>query len=610
MREEWRVVRRKGRPPVKTTTNRWDTADVSSFFVNNLPGDAFRKELWAPCAALGNLVDIYIAGRKDASGSFFAFVRYENPADADSIVHGLDEVSCRGRKLSANISKRGRSLPQKPQKKPATNPIPIINLATRGNRSFAEVAGGKTQPSPAVAIKEEEEIKKWLDKSILVGKAKNFDILCNFPSLLELEGFEVAEVKYGGGMNIFLKFKTGRAAEIFKANKVLWLKWFSTMDFFGASNGPFERIAWIKITGIPLTAWNEENLAKITSKFGRTVCCVSSFWNNRDVSHCKILFPDSESEEEDADMGEEDDGISDTFDQNYMEVEEGEFRPEESFVAPVIGTCPRGIRRSHPPNGIQPVIPIPVNSQPNSNSNGPVLCTLCSGPAHRTPPSGPASSPDFEVRDSAMKRRRIKFKTKIGCSRVGSHKRPAKSRSPLRSIDLNQQASSDVTQSSHGDVNPLTQQSAQATSEASSSELGRTIELGNQVGFQFEKGRGAVLSALSGADQLRGCVTLPPAATMAPMAGGRRVVRKCKTNAGNIFQGLTAEDKEEQGNGDDRRQKQEVAGLPTLTVSDGVFIFTVVVAGEERWVSDYTRKRLRREKEVRYVPGKKKQRRW
>ena len=46
-----------------------------------------------------------------------------------------------------------------------------------------------------------------------------------------------------------------------------------------------------------------------------------------------------------------------------------------------------------------------------------------------------------------------------------------------------------------------------------------------------------------------------------------------------------------------------------MTVSDGVFIFTVVAAGEERWVSDYTRKRLRREKEVRYVPGKKKQRR-
>ncbi|KAL4583320.1 hypothetical protein LXL04_007890 [Taraxacum kok-saghyz] len=460
------VVRRKDCPPAKTTTNRWDTADVSSFYVNNLPRDTFKKELWAPCAALGNLVDIYIAGRKDASGSFFAFVRYQNPADADSIVYGLNDVTCSGRKLSANIAKHGRTLPQKPQKKPVTNPIPIVNMTTRGTRSFAEVAGGKMQPSPAIVVKEEVEIEKWLDKSILVRRAKNFDILCNFPSLFELEGFEVAEAKYGGGINILLKFITGRAAEIFKANKVLWLKWFSNMEFFGASNGPFVRIAWIKITGIPLTAWDEENLVAIT------------------------VFPDSDSEEEEADMEEDDDGISDTFDQNYMDDEEGEFRPDDGFGAmengkfggknelpenhlgelPLShaeeGACSTyfngGAKRDMEaplPIGAQLLIHDPITRQPNTQATGP----FGPGSAHRTPPSGPASSPEFELGDSAMKRRRTKIKSKIT---IRFHKRLSQSRSPLRSLDLNQQASSASSQPLHGnDGNNTSQKTAQSTSE-------------------------------------------------------------------------------------------------------------------------------------------------
>lgn len=54
---------------------------------------------------------------------------------------------------------------------------------------------------------------------MLVGEAKCFDSLCNFPTLLALEGFDVAETKYLGGMQILIKFKSDGATRIFKSNK-------------------------------------------------------------------------------------------------------------------------------------------------------------------------------------------------------------------------------------------------------------------------------------------------------------------------------------------------------------------------------------------------------
>lgn len=62
-------------------------------------------------------------------------------------------------------------------------------------------------------------MQEWVTSSVLVCSAKNFDSLCNFPSLLELAGFDVVESKYLGGMQIAIKFNSDRAADMFKANK-------------------------------------------------------------------------------------------------------------------------------------------------------------------------------------------------------------------------------------------------------------------------------------------------------------------------------------------------------------------------------------------------------
>ncbi|KAL4590142.1 hypothetical protein LXL04_003063 [Taraxacum kok-saghyz] len=141
MSTKWREVRRKGKSPEKQPRRYTDDPSIISFYVNNLPGDAYWKELWTLCAALGNLTDIYIASRKDVSGSFFAFIRYKNPAKSEEVVQKLNEFTCRGRKLTANLAKRKRTEIKRQPKPPAAKPQPIGNNARRDTRSFADVAG-------------------------------------------------------------------------------------------------------------------------------------------------------------------------------------------------------------------------------------------------------------------------------------------------------------------------------------------------------------------------------------------------------------------------------------------------------------------------------------
>ena len=68
-------------------------------------------------------------------------------------------------------------------------------------RSFADVAKGRTVPEPAFTVDLEgiKEVIEWSRDAVMVGEAKDFDTLCNFPSVFKLEGFVVVECKYLGG---------------------------------------------------------------------------------------------------------------------------------------------------------------------------------------------------------------------------------------------------------------------------------------------------------------------------------------------------------------------------------------------------------------------------
>lgn len=102
----------------------------------------------------------------------------------------------------------------------------------RDSRSFADVAKGvSTQAfSRLLELSCIKEVHESAYKSVLVGEVRNFGLLCSFLSLLELEGYDVIKIQYLGGMQVIVKFKSNKAANVFKANRCIWLKWFIWME--------------------------------------------------------------------------------------------------------------------------------------------------------------------------------------------------------------------------------------------------------------------------------------------------------------------------------------------------------------------------------------------
>ncbi|KAL4571946.1 hypothetical protein LXL04_018714 [Taraxacum kok-saghyz] len=263
---EWHQVRRRKQPPARDLRGS-SSFPITSFYVSNLSGDACRKDLWKPCFSLGKLVDIYFAGRRDFSGFFFGFFRYENPTNADKIIEGLNKISCRGRKLVASYAKHPRVMVKPAPKRHHVEPQRNVRPANRGARSFADVAKGVAE-TPAmipVNLSITPEITAWGEKR-----------------------FDIVEIKYLGGMQVLLQLKSSSAAEAFINNKSIWMKWFRQTSIYMAGSQLKERITWLKITGLPIHAWDDANFASIAGRFGKLLVSGGAFWNLIDVSHGKI----------------------------------------------------------------------------------------------------------------------------------------------------------------------------------------------------------------------------------------------------------------------------------------------------------------------------------
>ncbi|CAH1448030.1 unnamed protein product [Lactuca virosa] len=67
---------------------------VTSYYVSNLPFGIKKFKITKEFEIFGKVVDIYIGGKKDKTGSIFAFVRFEGVRDAKTLKKEMSRVRC------------------------------------------------------------------------------------------------------------------------------------------------------------------------------------------------------------------------------------------------------------------------------------------------------------------------------------------------------------------------------------------------------------------------------------------------------------------------------------------------------------------------------------
>ncbi|KAJ0751173.1 putative RNA recognition motif domain, nucleotide-binding alpha-beta plait domain superfamily [Helianthus annuus] len=276
--------------------------NTTSFFISNLPDACDQASLWSAFEHLDNLEDAFVPIKKDRAGNKFGFIKLSNVSDPVWWIEKLKGVRIDGAVLGVNLARfnrdgsksetwnkgsrvsvfdrlQGLNQTQKPGMAPVgqvsfrnRNPATMAPPRHRGV-SFSSVVAGESSKCMADVIALppiNTETKKSLEFKSLVGEVKDIEFLNELSSLLSGITEEGLKLKYLGGLKVLLCFNNPMEAEEFRWNMVNeWEKWFSRLYIWEGLPPIFERVAWIKILGVPVCLWDRHVFNKIGERCSR-----------------------------------------------------------------------------------------------------------------------------------------------------------------------------------------------------------------------------------------------------------------------------------------------------------------------------------------------------
>ncbi|KAL4591278.1 hypothetical protein LXL04_004236 [Taraxacum kok-saghyz] len=287
----------------------------TSFFISNLPDGCNSGILWKIFQSFGKMSDAYIPPRKDKAGNNYAFIRFLQVKDANRLVDIFNSLKIDGAKITANVAKfdknkrssrntAGGTAGPKPAPATSVRPFPhaphprnLYNGA--GTRSFKDVLR-KASPLPrtnspmkSVRISDicEDHLTLWKDCSLL-GEVCNMSKMGNLVVGLTAEGLQDVSIKFMGGLLAMITFKTNADANNFLVNgKPTWSNWFSSLHMWSGQPIPYQRVAWIKVEGLPLHLWDSHCFDSVGGLFGRVLSPSARPLKTSDLSVGSMSIP-------------------------------------------------------------------------------------------------------------------------------------------------------------------------------------------------------------------------------------------------------------------------------------------------------------------------------
>ncbi|KAJ0480124.1 putative RNA recognition motif domain, nucleotide-binding alpha-beta plait domain superfamily [Helianthus annuus] len=277
-----------------------DRGVVTKFFVTNLPQGCTPWELSEFVKVFGEVAGVYIARKKDKVGNRFGFISFRDVRDVKDMERALNGTKMGSSKLKVNLarfaSEKNASLfncpkdkksfiPEEPSGGNQGNQHPKFQAFKNngGGKSFrdlfvkdngAKVEGSSYQASEGCVVVEAYEnifAFKDLVGVAAVGCCKSLSILNNLFSLMSKAGEKEVTFSYLGGLFVLVKFLSVEHCNSFVCKNELWNDWFSSLDHWNGQSLPFERIAWLRMVGVPIHLTADEVYDSIARHFGKIV---------------------------------------------------------------------------------------------------------------------------------------------------------------------------------------------------------------------------------------------------------------------------------------------------------------------------------------------------
>ncbi|KAJ0482871.1 putative RNA recognition motif domain, nucleotide-binding alpha-beta plait domain superfamily [Helianthus annuus] len=278
---------------------------ITKVFVSNLPPRCSSADLIQVLKGYGDIQGTYIARKYDKLGKRFGFVSFVNVNDPVSLENELKDVWIGSYKLfivlarfvddskvNGKAEKVWRPVQEKTvEKNDFVDPDPKVTVEKAGPSN----TGGRTfkdtlldiEPTPEIMkISVPEDVvccSKWYDCGLL-GRLLDFHSLTNLRNWFSASINKNVSFKYLGGLNVIVVFESVEDKLWFFEKKNLWELVFKSLEEWEGQIIEFERIAWIKVYGIPLCLLVESVVKDIGASIGEVVQC-SSVEDGDDLSY-------------------------------------------------------------------------------------------------------------------------------------------------------------------------------------------------------------------------------------------------------------------------------------------------------------------------------------
>nr|GEX87018.1 RNA-directed DNA polymerase, eukaryota [Tanacetum cinerariifolium] len=232
-----------------------DVARIAkSVFVTNFPDSFGPRDLWNLCQAYGKAVDVFLPYRKSKSGKRYAFFRFIRVDNIDRLIGNLCTLWVGRLHLHANVVRYER--PRKTV--PKSNGTPHPSQAR--DFSFANAVINVKPPNrffvlddPALVLDDSCGNDTDLSRHVF-GKVKDFNSINTLKLILDKEGFDDINLSYLGGLWVMIELHNVEARTNFLLHSGV-RSWFHELVAAYADFISTERIVWVDVEGVPMSAW-------------------------------------------------------------------------------------------------------------------------------------------------------------------------------------------------------------------------------------------------------------------------------------------------------------------------------------------------------------------
>ncbi|KAJ0485317.1 putative RNA recognition motif domain, nucleotide-binding alpha-beta plait domain superfamily [Helianthus annuus] len=282
--------------------------NITKFFITNLPEGCTPWELKCGVANFGEVSGTFVAKKRDKDGRRFGFASFKDVKDTSELEKALKGIKLGGCKLIVNIARFSfdNGAGGVPVNNSVQRPRQVCNdsgrqFNTRDFRSYRDVLGkGKVEGSSkevggsysdssvggwkSVVVPDRTATFRDLWGVAMVAKSVDLETLVDLNRLFRIAKVNYTNIQYLGGLSTLITFADESVAKNFLEAGDVWGPWFSKLDAWEGQSLSFERVAWIRLLGVPLHLLESDVVKMVGEGFGKVLYVPKSSGEEKDLS--------------------------------------------------------------------------------------------------------------------------------------------------------------------------------------------------------------------------------------------------------------------------------------------------------------------------------------